>query len=153
VAFDPVTAVFGVAEKLIERIWPDPTQRAQAAQAMAKLRQDGDLAFLNADLALMTGQLEINKMEAQHGGLFKGGWRPAVGWICASALAYHFVLHPFLISGVQIAAHFMDGVHLFPIEELPDLQWQELSTLLFGMLGIGGMRTYEKHKTERLHNG
>jgi len=112
---------------------------------LLELNQKGDLAWLEADVKLMSGQMEINKMEAMHGGTFKGGWRPAVGWICAFAMAYKFILAPFIISIVQIIAHFT-GAELFPIENLPELEWMELSVVLLGMLGIGGMRTMEKNR-------
>ncbi len=144
--FDPLTAGLSIAEKVLTRIWPDPAQQAEAAQKLAELRQKGDLSFLNADVALLSGQIETNKLEAQHGGLFKGGWRPAVGWVCAAALAYKFLAYPAIVSGVQIAAHFM-GEPLFPLEFLPEIEWQELSVILLGMLGLGGYRTWEKRKT------
>ncbi|WP_299379625.1 holin family protein, partial [uncultured Kiloniella sp.] len=147
-SFDPISAVFGVAEKVIERIWPDPGQRAEALQKMKELEQQGDLAFLNAEVQLLTGQLEINKMEAKHGGKFKGGWRPMVGWICAFALAYKFIVYPFLIFAVQICAFYMDG-QLFPVDNLPVIEWSELSVILMGMLGIGGMRSFEKTRSEK----
>ena len=147
-AFDPLTAVLGVAGKVIERLWPDPADQQKALQAMEELKQKGDLAFLDADVQLLTGQLEINKMEAQHGGWYKGGWRPAVGWICAFALAYKFIIQPFMIAIVQIIAYIMGAEELFPLEYLPVIEWSELSVVLLGMLGIGGMRTYEKRKTQ-----
>lgn len=129
--------------KIIDKVIPDPAAKAEAAQRMAELQQKGDLAFLEADVKLMSGQIEVNKMEAMHGGLFKGGWRPFVGWTCGFALAYKFILAPFLISVVQVVAHFT-GSDLFPVEFLPDLEWQSLSVILLGMLGIGGLRTMEK---------
>ena len=147
-SFDPVSAIFGVASKVIDRVWPDPTEQAKAALALTELQQSGDLAFLDADVKLMTGQIEINKMEAQHGGMFKGGWRPAVGWICAFAMAYKFVIQPFFIAVVQIVAHFT-GSQLFPIEMLPVIEWSELSVILVGMLGLGTMRSYEKRTTQK----
>lgn len=146
-SFDPISAIFGVAGKVIDRVWPDPEQQAKAAQALAELQQKGDLAFLDADVKLLTGQLEINKMEAQHGGLFKGGWRPFVGWVCGFALAYKFLLYPFLVSVVQIVAYYAGDVP-FPLDILPVIDWSELSVILMGMLGLGGMRTYEKRKTQ-----
>lgn len=146
-SFDPISAVFGVAGKVIERVWPDPEQQAKAAQALAELQQKGDLAFLDADVKLLTGQLEINKMEAQHGGLFKGGWRPFVGWVCGFALAYKFLLYPFIVSVIQIVAYYAGAVP-FPLDILPVIDWSELSVILMGMLGLGGMRTYEKRKTQ-----
>ena len=147
-SFDPVSAIFGVAGKVIDRVWPDPVEQAKAGQALAALKQSGDLAFLDADVKLMSGQIEINKMEAQHGGMFKGGWRPAVGWICAFAMAYKFVIQPFIIAIVQVAAHFT-GAELFPIEMLPVIDWSELSVILIGMLGLGTMRSYEKRTTQQ----
>lgn len=145
-AFDPVTAIFGVAEKVLERVWPDPTQKAQALQAMAELKQSGELAFLNADVALMTGQIETNKLEAQHGGMFKGGWRPFVGWVCGVALAYKFVVMPAIVSAVQIIAFYSGAEKVFPVDMLPVIEWPALSVILMGMLGLGTMRSYEKRK-------
>lgn len=145
-AFDPFTAVFSVGEKLIDRLWPDPAAKAAGLIELKKLQQSGDLAFLDADVKLMTGQMEINKMEAMHGGIFKGGWRPAVGWVCAAAMAYKFLVSPFLIFLVQIIAHMLDK-ELFPIEMLPVLEWKELSVVLLGMLGLGTARSWEKVKT------
>jgi hypothetical protein len=147
-AFDPVTAIFGIGEKLLDRLWPDPATKADALQKMNEMRQKGDLAFLDAEVKLMTGQLEINKMEAMHGGWFKGGWRPAVGWICAIALAYKFVIQPFLVFIVQTVSY-STGNELFPLEHLPELAWSELSVILLGMLGIGAQRSIEKLRTTR----
>ncbi|MDH5626446.1 MAG: holin family protein [Nitrospira sp.] len=145
-AFDPVTAIFGVAEKVLERVWPDPALKAEALQKMAELKQSGELAFLNADLALMTGQIETNKLEVQHGGMFKGGWRPFIGWVCGLAFAYKFLVQPFIVLTVQGIAHFT-GAEPFPLDLLPVLDWSELSVVLMGMLGLGTMRSYEKRKS------
>lgn len=147
-AFDPFSAAFSIGETIIKRIWPDPEQQAEALQKMAALQQQGDLAFLDSEVKLLTGQMEINLMEAKHGGLFKGGWRPFVGWTCGVALAYKFVIQPFLIFAVQTAAHFGGG-ELFPLEFLPEIEWSELSVILLGMLGLSASRTYEKRKTEQ----
>ncbi len=145
-SFDPISAIFGVADTVIKRVFPDPEQQAKATLELAKLQQEGNHKELDAQVALLTGQMEINKVEAAHGGNFKGGWRPMVGWICAAAMGYKFVLFPFIISIVQITAHFT-GAKLFPIEMLPVIEWSELSVILLGMLGIGTLRTYEKRKT------
>ena len=144
-AFDPMTAVFDIAGKVLERVWPNPEQKAEALQKMAELKQSGELSFLNADLALMTGQIETNKLEAQHGGMFKGGWRPFIGWVCGLAFAYKFIVQPFMVFGVQVTTHFA-GAEPFPLDLLPVLEWTELSVVLMGMLGLGTMRTYEKRK-------
>ena len=87
---------------------------------------------------LALSQIEVNKAEAASGSLFKGGWRPAVGWCCAFAFLYHFILKDLIIFSCAIA-----GVEL---PELPEFDMGTLLTVLGGMLGIGGLRTYEKQK-------
>ena len=146
-AFDPISAVFSVGEKLIDRLWPDPAAKAAGLLELQKLKQSGDLAFLDADVKLMTGQMEINKMEAMHGGNFKGGWRPFIGWTCGMALAYKFVVMPIIVALVQIIAYYGGG-SVFPLELLPELNWQELSVPLLGMLGLGTQRSWEKNNTQ-----
>lgn len=145
-AFDPITAVFKVGEKLIDRMWPDPTEKARGLLALQELRQAGDLAFLEADVKLMTGQMKINEMEAMHGGNFKGGWRPFIGWVCGLALAYKFLAMPIIVSTVQILTFYTGSVP-FPLDLLPELNWQELSVPLLGMLGLGAQRSLEKMRT------
>jgi hypothetical protein len=96
-------------------------------------------ATLSADAAIIQGQLEVNKAEADSGSLFRGGWRPAVGWICAAGLMYTFLLRP--IFPWVLKAVGVDGV-----EAMPVIDMKELMGLLLGMLGLGGMRTFEKVK-------
>ena len=79
-------------------------------------------------------QSEINKLEAQHRSTFVAGWRPFIGWICGFALAYNFIIRDLAIWA-------------FGIESVPaPLQMEHLMTVLLGMLGLGGMRTFEKLK-------
>ena len=68
----------------------------------------------------------------------KGGWRPAVGWVCAAAFAYHFVLKDLIVFCASLAGA--------EIPELPEFDMSTLLTVLGGMLGIGSLRTYEKQK-------
>ena len=77
-------------------------------------------------------QSEINKVEAQHRTIFVAGWRPFIGWVCGFALAYNFVLRDLLVW------YFGEG------QAPPALQMEHLMTVLVGMLGLGGMRTFEK---------
>ena len=79
-------------------------------------------------------QSEINKVEAQHRTIFVAGWRPFIGWVCGVALAYNFVLRDMLIWFIG------------PEQVPPALQMEHLMTVLIGMLGLGGMRTFEKFK-------
>ena len=80
-------------------------------------------------------QIEVNKVEAQHRTVFVAGWRPFTGWVCATALAYHFILEPVIVFGLA----------LYNIQlTLPQFDMASLLTVLMGMLGLGGLRTYEK---------
>ena len=83
-------------------------------------------------------QIEVNKAEAMSGSVFSGGWRPFVGWTCGLALAYHFVGQPIIIFAVA-----MFGLEIPP---LPEFDMGSLLTVLMGMLGLGGLRTFEKFK-------
>jgi hypothetical protein len=87
---------------------------------------------------LALAQVEVNKAEAASGSLFKGGWRPFVGWICGIALLYHFILSPLILFTVALF-----GAEIPPI---PEFDMGSLMTVLMGMLGLGGLRTYEKQK-------
>jgi len=80
-------------------------------------------------------QMEVNKVEAGHNSIFVSGWRPFTGWICATALGYHFILQP-LLAFVLYA----NGVEVV----LPVFDMGTLTTILLGMLGLGGMRSLEK---------
>ena len=99
----------------------------------AKLQHELETAIHSANLA----QLEVNKAEAAHKSTFVAGWRPFVGWVCGVALAYHFILAPLLQFSFALAG--MD-------QELPEFDFSQLSTVLMGMLGLGGLRTFEKMK-------
>jgi hypothetical protein len=105
----------------------------------AKAREAAEAQIVTAMTGLVQGQLEINKVEAQHGSIFVAGWRPAVGWICGIALGWNFIVHPMLL---WIAFVVPD----IPVDlsTAPQLDTGELMTVLLGMLGLGGLRTYEK---------
>ena len=133
---DPVTltGVFSIATKLIDRLFPDKLAADAAKLELVKLQMNGELALLAADTQLAMGQLEVNKQEAAHRTVFVAGWRPSIGWICSAGLAYQFVLLP-LLSWVALA----QGI---PVP--PPIELSALIPLLMGMLGLGGLRTYEK---------
>jgi hypothetical protein len=127
-SLDPISAALDLGNTLITRIFPDPSQAASAKLELIKLQQSGELAS-------MTAQTDINKAEASNTSLFVSGWRPAIGWVCALALFYQYLLKP--LSGV-LAGLF--GIVLPPLPGLDDNLWQ----LMMGMLGMGGLRTFEK---------
>lgn len=118
-----------VFDKVLDRVIPDNNARSQAKEALATLDKSGELS-------LLLGQLEVNKTEAAHPSIFVSGWRPFIGWTCGAGLAYNFILYPILKFIVVIT---MD---IPPV--LPVLESGELMTLLLGMLGLAGYRTYEK---------
>ena len=120
----PVT---GLLDKFIE----DKDQKAALAH---------EIATMGAKHAqeLAKSQIEVNKMEAKSGHWFVASWRPFIGWVCGVALAWHFVLAPFVIFFTA-----MFGVTLPP---LPEFDMGSLMTVLMGMLGLGGLRTFEKYK-------
>lgn len=128
--------IFEFGSKVLERVIPDPAQRAAAELELLKLKQSGDLAVLSAETDLAKAQIELNGIEAQSDNLFKSGWRPAVGWVCAFGLGYQLLLRP--LGGWAM-------LNILDWKELPpSLELDTLMTLLFGMLGLGAYRTFEK---------
>jgi len=129
-------ALLPVVGKVIDRIFPDPAQKAEANLALMKLTQESDLAELDSATKTALGQMDVNKQEAQHSSIFVAGWRPFVGWVCGAALAYSFILLPVMKWGA-----FLAGVD---VKEAPELDMASLITILGGMLGLGVLRTKEK---------
>lgn len=122
--------------QVLDKIIPDPQAAADAKLKALELAQKGDLAALDAELRLALGQLEVNKAEATTD-MFRGGWRPAVGWTCVAGLAYQFILQP-LLPWVVVA---LFGAQVPP---LPAIDNGTMLVLLTGMLGLGGLRTFER---------
>ena len=119
----PIADLF---KDVIDKIWPDPAQKAEALLKIQEL-----------DNQLAQGQMAIDQAEAASSSLFVAGWRPAVGWACVAAFVYHLLLQPFLTYVMAIFGHH------FP---LPVFDAAMLNTILMGMLGLGTMRTVEKVK-------
>lgn len=136
-ALDPLTAVLDVGGKLIDRLWPNKADADAAKLKLFELQQSGDLAQLAASVDLAKGQMNINEAEAGNSSLFVSGWRPGVGWVCAAAFAWQFVVAPALTFGFTVAGHVL---------ALPSFESESLLTVLFGMLGMGGLRTFERIK-------
>ena len=122
-------ALIGPVTGLLDKFVEDKDQKNALAHEIATLAEK------QAHEAAMA-QVATNQAEAKHRSVFVAGWRPFVGWTCGVALAYHFVLAPVILFGVNIA-----GVE---IPELPAFDMDSLMTVLLGMLGLGGLRTYEK---------
>ena len=123
-----VTALLPALGTLIDRLIPD---RAAAERAKAEMEQQLVSAANQAALA----QVEVNKVEAAHSSVFVAGWRPSIGWVCAAGLAWAFVLAP-IASWTLVVL----GIKA----ELPAIHTDYLLELVLAMLGIGGLRTFEK---------
>ena len=124
-------ALIGPVASLLDKFIPDADTKNKLAHEIATMAQR------HAHEANM-GNLEINKTEAQHRSLFVAGWRPFLGWGLSFAMIWHFVLVP-LITFICAFA----GVD---IPELPHFDMESLMTVLLGMLGLGGVRSFEKAK-------
>lgn len=128
-------ALVSMLPGLLDKIIPDPAAAADAKLKAIELAQRGELAALDADLRLMLAQADINKAEASTD-LFRGGWRPACGWVCAAGLAYTFLLRPVLPWLASLAGA--------DVQAMPEIDTDTLMVLLTGMLGLGGLRTVER---------
>lgn len=124
-------ALLGPATQLLDKFVEDKDKKNELAHEIATMAE-------RHAQELAKGQLEINREEAKHRSLWVAGWRPFVGWVCGVALAYHFVLAPFIVFGVGIAG--------YQLPALPEFDMGSLMTVLMGMLGLGGLRTFEKTK-------
>jgi roadblock/LC7 domain-containing protein len=123
-----VTALLPALGTLIDRLIPD-----RAAAEKAKAEMEAELIRASNEAAL--AQVEVNKIEAGHSNVFVAGWRPSIGWVCAAGLAWAFVLAPVASWALMVL-----GVKA----ELPAIQFDHLFELVLAMLGIGGLRTFEK---------
>jgi len=126
-----IDKLIGPVSGLLDKFVEDADTKAKLAHDIATMseRHAHDLAL---------AQVGVNAAEAASGSLFKGGWRPFIGWTCGIAFGYHFVGQPVAVFALTVA-----GVQ---IPALPDFDMGTLLTVLGGMLGIGGLRTYEKQK-------
>lgn len=132
-----IGSVLDFGSKIIDRIWPDPTQAAQAKLELFKAQQAGEFKEMDAVFDNAKSQLAVNQVEAASPTVFVSGWRPFIGWTCGSAFAYKFVLAPMIVFGLAIAGK---------VYNLPQIDLTDMMPILIGMLGLGGMRTYEKIK-------
>lgn len=123
---------FGIGEaitagmRVLDKFIPDPAEKAKAeAELRASLMQWDK------------NQTEVNTAEAQSMNIFVAGWRPWIGWVCGASLAFQFVVTPIALWLTAIA-----GYEIPAPPKLDEMLWE----LMFGMLGIAGLRTYEKMK-------
>ena len=116
-----LTALIGPVTGLLDKFIPDADTKAKIAFDLATM------AEVHANEQIKA-QLEVNKTEAAHPSIFVSGWRPAVGWVCVCGMGINFIVVPLLGTALDITA----------------LDLSEMMPVLLGMLGLGGMRSYEK---------
>ena len=121
-----IDSVVGIAGKVLDKFVEDKDLKA-------KLQHEMNMQLHDANLA----QIEVNKAEAASASIFKGGWRPFVGWVCGVAMLYHFLLQPIIVFILSVAGITFD---------LPQFDMGSLMTILMGLLGLGGLRSFEKFK-------
>jgi hypothetical protein len=126
-----VQTLIGPITQLLDKFIEDKDQKAKLAHELATMSE-------RHAQEIAQGQIEVNKAEATSRSTFVAGWRPFIGWTCGVALAWHFVLYP-VVSFLVI----LSGEVLPP---LPVFDMDSLMTILLGMLGLGGLRTFEKFK-------
>jgi hypothetical protein len=110
-----------------------PEDKEARAKAEREIEQQLATHLANIDLA----QLDINKTEAAHRSVFVSGWRPFIGWACGVSLAWSYVVLPILQFILSQTGYLID---------LPALDMSQMMPVLMGMLGLGGLRTFEKFK-------
>ena len=114
-------AISDLASTVINKIWPD--------------KSEAEKQQLAAAVMVVQGQLDINKVEAANPSVFVSGWRPFIGWVCGSACAWNWIGLPIAKMGLTLLGHPLD---------LAPANLTEMMPILFGMLGLGTLRTVEK---------
>lgn len=122
--------IISVGLKLIDKILPNQQAKDEAKLKLLELQQAGQLKQEEFDTQLAQGQIDINKIEAQSEGWFKSGWRPLIGYICALSFFYDFIARPLIIG--------------FTGKIFPALDSATLTSLTFGLLGLGAFRSFDK---------
>lgn len=126
-AFDINTGIGQVADlatTVINKIWPDKSEQEKQELAAA--------------LTMIQGQLEVNKVEAAHQSVFVAGWRPFIGWICGLALLYAALMEPLMRFAAQVWFNYAG--------QFPSINTEITMQVLFGILGLGAYRTFERVK-------
>ena len=133
-----IPLVLPLIDKALDLIFPDKTERDQHRAKLAELALQGELQSVQNEFELLQGQIRIAEKEAGHSDIFVSGWRPFVGWICAGAFAWAYILRDFFILLASFTGSPIDA------ELLPKPDLSEMLPILIGMLGLGGMRSVER---------
>lgn len=118
----------------LDNLFTSDEERLEAKQEIMKARRNFDYLENKLVAEQNIGQMEVNKQEAK-GNWFQSGWRPAIGWIGAITLAYQFIIYPLLLWTLDDAS-----------KAPPQMDSSMMFTIITGMLGIAGMRSFDKLK-------
>ncbi|HCR85896.1 MAG TPA: hypothetical protein DIV86_04385 [Alphaproteobacteria bacterium] len=129
----PITEIISGGIKIIDKIIPD-------AEAKEKAQKEFELELLRTLQNTDNQQAEINKAEAQHQNIFVAGWRPFIGWVCGAAFCWQYILYPILSWAIAFR---------YPDIKLPNINTDNIFELTMAMLGLGGLRTFEKVKLRK----
>ncbi len=137
-ALNPGSLILSLGSKLIDNLIPDPAQQAAAKIKLLEMQQQGQFKEIDTVVELAKQQTDVNKVEAASPSIFIGGWRPFSGWVAGLSLFYVALGEPLL--------RFVSTVFLQYNGSFPVLDTSITFQVLMGMLGLGGLRTYEKMK-------
>jgi hypothetical protein len=125
-----IDSVLSIGSTILDRVIPDTNARNAAKEELAR-------AINDQDFQLALEQIKVNEADASSDSIFKSGWRPAIGWVCGIAFSLHFVFFPILDWFLVLFGH---TAIVIPFD------MSTLMTVLGGLLGLGGLRTFEKMK-------
>jgi len=137
-SFNPLSAALELGISAIERIWPDPIDQARELNKLKEIEQRGNLAELNAHVQLMLAQIKVNEESAKNPSLFVSGARPFIIWVGGFSMAWSGLFHPLLVWVWVFAG--MEG------DPPPMIESAVLGSVVTGLLGVAGMRSYDKTK-------
>jgi hypothetical protein len=130
-----IDALLPIIGKVLDFI-PDPQKKAEAQLKLTEELNRHSEELLKALSAVDTKQIEVNIEEAKSSSLFVSGWRPGIAWVCGLAFTWAYVLQPIVVFAFAAAGK--------PIKDLPEMNLGEMMPVLLGILGLGGLRTWEK---------
>ncbi|VAW89939.1 hypothetical protein MNBD_GAMMA17-2040 [hydrothermal vent metagenome] len=122
----------------LDNLFTSDEERLEAERELTKAKRSFDYKESKLVAEQNIAQMEVNKADANSGNFFQAGWRPAIGWVGAFALAYQFILYPLLVWALAVSS--------LDIEPPPLIDANALYPIITGMLGIAGMRSFDKLK-------
>lgn len=137
-------ALIPLLGSIFDKVLPDPQAAADAKLKVMEIAQRGELAQLEAETRLAQAQIDINKADAQSSDAFQRRWRPAAGWVCVLGLAYTFLFQPLFPWLIKVLALVVGSTSAIP--DLPEIEIDYLLSLLGALLGLGGLRSFERVK-------